>query len=110
MSEQDEWEIAKIALGYYAPPDVFPEFRSAVWWWRVRLLYGIEDPVRWVVETWQANQIQQVVEYLGVADRKAAYFVMRKCRFALEARERFSEWLDELRSLDLDGKPDDDND
>ncbi|GAP05200.1 hypothetical protein ATHL_00029 [Anaerolinea thermolimosa] len=43
------------------------------------------------------SAIGGVVEYLGVADRKAAYFVMRKCRFALEAREQFSEWLESLR-------------
>jgi len=91
----DAMDVRIAALNVLCPPGEISEPPGA-WWWRLRVLYDIPDPVAWVVEMAEKRErgwARRLAEMCwGEAGEEksslvAVYWLVRKCREELEYRK-----------------------
>jgi len=94
----DRWDVQWAAEEVLRTEEQRYEPPSGVWWWRLRVVHGIADPVMWVVEQaerhrphergWSRRLLEMVFGEAGKNKKPAAlYSLVKRCRELLERRE-----------------------
>ncbi len=82
-------EVLRTEEQRYEPP-------SGAWWWRLRVVHGIADPVAWVAEQAEKRERGWARRLLAMAYGEAgknkkyveAYLLVKRCREFLARREK----------------------
>lgn len=94
----DVWDVRWAAEGVLRTEEQRYEPPSDVWWWRLRVVHGIADPVAWVVEQaeshrprergWWRRLLEMAFGEAGKGKKIAvAYQLVGRCRELLERRK-----------------------
>lgn len=95
----DVWDVRWAAEEALRTEENRFESQSGVWWWRLRVVHGIEDPVVWVVEQaekrrprergWARRLVEMAFGEAGkTRPAVTAYQLVKRCREYLARREK----------------------
>ena len=95
----DRWDVQWAAAEVLRTEEQRYEPSGGVWWWRLRVVHGIADPVMWVVEQaerhrpyergWSRRLLEMVFGEAGKNKKPAEFYLLvKRCRQLLERREK----------------------
>ncbi|MDT8899476.1 hypothetical protein QYE77_14520 [Thermanaerothrix sp. 4228-RoL] len=89
----DRFDVQNAAMETLRREEQRFEFESSAWWWRLRVVHGIEDPTAWVVEQrtnrakgWARRVLAMAFGDAGLSLMRA-YQLAAKCEQALARRK-----------------------